>query len=712
MPPSALRDRKRERTRRALQEAAVELFESRGYEATTVADIAAAAEVGTRTFFNYFASKEELLFPEPDERVSAAAHAVATRRPDERPVEVLLRALRAAGDNPGDHLGDNLASRIAVLRAKVSRTVPAVSGRAAHAQLAAQMEIAHHLRAAFPDELDEVEAAALVGAVVGAVSGALTALFAHPAGAADPDRLHRQIGEVTNKVLAPWLNPAPGQTAGDPAASATASAGPTGADSERDRPDSPADSASRPRTADDNPAAHQRPGLEPVLADTRDLAGDNQNRRRADTRVDAESSVPLHPLDDEVGPHAFASGLSGVREAALRAGESDSASADTDEIRAEDARAEDDRSGWSGSHAARGDTSHHLDDATRRGIDGAGGNGGARSAGPSNDVRVDGYRPAPQLRSAGTESRGAQDAEADPMRHGDDSHGTPGARRLGDTEASGVSRESVAPGGFRAADASPDSGQRRDGGESSRSGVAGSGSESVASSALRRSAVVWGTGNSGQDGAGAEAAGRGAGQVERSGPSAAARLHDLAAAVRGAGAAIVSPRADAPGESGGPSGNSPRAEGDPSGDAAARPSAGAAQPVAPARGGSGEFVVQEIAAPLPPRPNVVVPAWRSRLHVNSSVFRPISEASARLEYADAGKLYKEAVRNMRAGNAFGEGENAETAAVDPGSMVDTVGSTTEPEHAAEPDGPGNDGSDAAATASDVAGTAADDEVLV
>ncbi|WP_218028312.1 hypothetical protein, partial [Nocardia yamanashiensis] len=180
----------------------------------------------------------------------------------------------------------------------------------------------------------------------------------------------------------------------------------------------------------------------------------------------------------------------------------------------------------------------------------------------------------------------------------------------------------------------------------------------------------------------------------------------------GAGAAIVSPRADAPGESGGPSGNSPRAEGDPSGDAAARPSAGASQPVAPARGGTGEFVVQEIAAPLPPRPNVVVPAWRSRLHVNSSVFRPISEASARLEYADAGKLYKEAVRNMRAGNAFGEGENAETAAVDPGAMVDAVGATTEPEQAPMPDGPGNDGSDAGATASDVAGTAADDEVLV
>ncbi|MEV4124332.1 helix-turn-helix domain-containing protein [Nocardia sp. NPDC049707] len=205
MPPSALRDRKRERTRRALLEAAVELFENRGYEETTVADIAAVAEVGTRTFFNYFASKEELLFQEQDERVRAAVAAIATRRPGERPVEVLLRALRAAGDNPGEHLVDDLSARIAALRAQVSRTVPAVSGRAAHAQLVAQREIARQLHMAFPAELDEVGAAALVGAVVGAVSGALTVLFQSPVTGVDGERLHRQIHETTSRVLQPWL---------------------------------------------------------------------------------------------------------------------------------------------------------------------------------------------------------------------------------------------------------------------------------------------------------------------------------------------------------------------------------------------------------------------------------------------------------------------------------------------------------------------------
>ncbi|WP_406277927.1 TetR/AcrR family transcriptional regulator [Nocardia sp. NBC_00881] len=206
MPPSALRDRKRDRTRRALLEAAAELFEARGYEETTVADIAAAADVGTRTFFNYFASKEELLFPESDDRVRDAVAAIAGRRPGERPVEVLLRALRAAGDNPGEHLIDDLSARIAALRAEVSRTVPAVSGRAAYAQLVAQREIARQLHVAFAAELDEIGAAALVGAVVGAVSGALTVLFQQPvAGAEDGERLHRSIYETTSRVLQPWL---------------------------------------------------------------------------------------------------------------------------------------------------------------------------------------------------------------------------------------------------------------------------------------------------------------------------------------------------------------------------------------------------------------------------------------------------------------------------------------------------------------------------
>jgi len=194
-----LRDRKRQRTRQALIDAATDLFERFGYDATTVADIAAAADIGTRTFFSYFASKEEVLFPEVDARVRAALDAIANRRPDDRPADLLLNALRDVG--PADMVG-----RLAALRLRLTAAVPAVRGRALQIQLDAQREIARHLRAAFPDELDEVDAAALVGAFMGAVTGALQVLLADPdAIPADPEILRERLCRATDAALHPWL---------------------------------------------------------------------------------------------------------------------------------------------------------------------------------------------------------------------------------------------------------------------------------------------------------------------------------------------------------------------------------------------------------------------------------------------------------------------------------------------------------------------------
>ena len=197
-----LRERKRDRTRRALIDAAIDQFERNGYDGTTVADIAEAAEIGTRTFFSYFASKEELLFPDSDTRVAAAVTAIAHRNPGDRPADVLLRALRDVGGADGEP--DDMVDRIAAVRVALFRTVPAVRGRALQIQLDAQREIAGHLQRAFPAELDAVTAAALVGAFVGAVSGALQVLLDESEAPADPDDLRRQLRRATDLALRPW----------------------------------------------------------------------------------------------------------------------------------------------------------------------------------------------------------------------------------------------------------------------------------------------------------------------------------------------------------------------------------------------------------------------------------------------------------------------------------------------------------------------------
>lgn len=196
----SLRDRKRARTRQTLVDAATELFERNGYDETTIADIAAAADIGTRTFFGYFASKEELLFPESDARVQAVIEAITSRGPDDGPAEVLLRALRKVGDD-----NDDMASRLAALRLRLVRTVPVVRGRSLQIQLDAQREIARQLAAAFPERLDEVSAAALTGAFIGAITGALQVLLDDPEQLGDPAAVQVAVRRATDMALTPWL---------------------------------------------------------------------------------------------------------------------------------------------------------------------------------------------------------------------------------------------------------------------------------------------------------------------------------------------------------------------------------------------------------------------------------------------------------------------------------------------------------------------------
>ena len=64
------REDNKRRTRRAISEAALRLFEDNGFEATTVESIAAAAGVSRRTAFRYFPRKEDTLFPEHEERLA------------------------------------------------------------------------------------------------------------------------------------------------------------------------------------------------------------------------------------------------------------------------------------------------------------------------------------------------------------------------------------------------------------------------------------------------------------------------------------------------------------------------------------------------------------------------------------------------------------------------------------------------------------------
>jgi AcrR family transcriptional regulator len=166
---AGLRERKRQRTRQALISAALRLFEEKGYEETTVAEIAAAADVSTKTFFNYFASKDEVLFPHLSARTDGAVRIIQHRQSGEGMADVLVRAMEHM---LADAVRDELDSGLAPARLPLLMSVPAVQAATLRRYFVAETRLAEALHRAYPGSLDPPAAAAVIGSLMGAVLAA------------------------------------------------------------------------------------------------------------------------------------------------------------------------------------------------------------------------------------------------------------------------------------------------------------------------------------------------------------------------------------------------------------------------------------------------------------------------------------------------------------------------------------------------------------
>ncbi|EGX57367.1 TetR family transcriptional regulator [Streptomyces zinciresistens K42] len=93
-----LRERKKQRTREALLRTALEMFTAQGYDDTTVDDIARAVDVSQRTFFRYFAGKEEAALALQDMTVARLLEAVRERPAHEAPMDALRQAVLEGWD--------------------------------------------------------------------------------------------------------------------------------------------------------------------------------------------------------------------------------------------------------------------------------------------------------------------------------------------------------------------------------------------------------------------------------------------------------------------------------------------------------------------------------------------------------------------------------------------------------------------------------------
>ena len=163
----------RAEVRRELVAAAVRLFRTRGYEETTVDDIAAAAGVGRRTFFRYFRSKEDAISPDHEVGLARVAEVFASAHPAETTAALVLRA----GETVFDLYAEDPA--LSVERFRLTHEVPALRDRESARVDHYRRLFTRQLRERFAGDPDgELRAAVTGAAVVAAHNLALRAWLA------------------------------------------------------------------------------------------------------------------------------------------------------------------------------------------------------------------------------------------------------------------------------------------------------------------------------------------------------------------------------------------------------------------------------------------------------------------------------------------------------------------------------------------------------
>jgi AcrR family transcriptional regulator len=165
--PAGLRERKKAKTRAAIREQAMRLFDEQGYASTTVDQIAEAAEVSQSTFFRYFPTKEDVVLTDDfDPLIVAAVRAQPAGSP---PVRALLDGMRSVFVelDPG-------AWEIERRRQEIIASVPELQGRVVRATFQAVDMLATVLAEREGRPADDLTSRVIAGAVVGVILAVLS----------------------------------------------------------------------------------------------------------------------------------------------------------------------------------------------------------------------------------------------------------------------------------------------------------------------------------------------------------------------------------------------------------------------------------------------------------------------------------------------------------------------------------------------------------
>ena len=172
-PTLGLRERKKAKTRAAIQAAALQLFERQGYDATTVDQIAELAEVSQATFFRYFPAKEDVVLHDRYDPLLLAD--LRDQPPELSPITALRRTLRSVlGTLPADELARERQ------RALLIMSVPELRARTLD-QLASTLQpFTEAIAERTGRPVDDPAVRALTGAVMGVSMSAILAASEDP----------------------------------------------------------------------------------------------------------------------------------------------------------------------------------------------------------------------------------------------------------------------------------------------------------------------------------------------------------------------------------------------------------------------------------------------------------------------------------------------------------------------------------------------------
>lgn len=191
--PAGLRERKKAKTKAAIRESALTLFEEQGYTSTTVEQIAEAAEVSPSTFFRYFPTKEDVILT--DDYDPLIVEAIRSQPPGTGPVDALLNGMRTVflALSPQEW-------EIERRRQRLYNAVPDLRARAMQQTLEALDMLAAVLAELAGKPPDDLTSRVVAGAMIGVVLAIMPPGTPHSFEPAEFDRLEEALNILRDSL--------------------------------------------------------------------------------------------------------------------------------------------------------------------------------------------------------------------------------------------------------------------------------------------------------------------------------------------------------------------------------------------------------------------------------------------------------------------------------------------------------------------------------